>query len=360
MSEENAAAAESAAPELTPISTADVWREGATSSIDDLIGDLPDTPEPAEDFEDEVEEETTDEVEVEDESEDDVEDSEDAEESDDDAEASEDDVEEVELSEEDLLEQTVKVKINGEDAKVTVQEAVDNYQLGLAARSKFEQATKMRQQSEQFINLLSNKDTIWNVIQQLGHDPDTLAEEYIVERIKVESMSPEEKRAMEAERRYEEMARKAKQLEDQQNEATLKSQQKEYAERIQADINEALDSVGLIKNKRTVAKVAQVLAQGLQNDMQLTPTQAARIAKKEITEDISNLLSDSSESALEKIMAGDESKVKTAKQARNKKIVRRKKVSKTSLPVTDKLMRDKKIDSKDPDAFNKLFNSIGR
>ena len=334
-------------------------REGATTSIDDLIGGL-DDDDAVEDEDDDfggADDIIEDLDEDEDEDDDDVYDDDDEEEDLDDEDLEDDEEEEDTTPDpEQFLKYKVKAKVNGEEIDVSVQELVDNYQLGQSAREKFSQAAQMRKQSEEFINLLRSPQTVWNVLEQLGHDVETMAEEYIVERIKYHQMPEGDRRAMEAEKKYEALMRKQQESERAQQQAQLDAQAKQYEGQLTEDINGALESIGLVNNKRTFAKVATIMAQALQNDMRLSATQAARLAKKEIQEEVSGLLADSDQETLERLV-GSKEKVKATK-ARGKKVLRKKRPTDRNVPIVEKVAKKKRITREDPNAFNELFKSL--
>lgn len=352
--------------DVKPVGEYDGGRyQGVTTNIDDLLGDLGDEPE-VQDVEPEVpadeivEDDAFDDEEVDDEEVDDEDDEDGI--YDEDEEVDDDDLDDEPASKkpspDEFLKYEVKAKINGEEVDVTVQELIDNYQLGQSAREKFSQAAQMRKQSEQFISLLKNPETVWNVIEQLGHNTEELAEQYIVERIKYHSMSDAEKRAMEAEKKYEQLSREQQRLQQEAQQRELAEQAKKYEGQLQAEITEALDSVGLVKNKRVFARVASIMADGLKNDMRLSATQAARIAKKQIQEEVSGFLAETDDETLSRFV-GEKEKVKAGK-VRGNKVKQRRKVDPRERggTVVEKIREKKKLDPRDPNAYNELFKNL--
>lgn len=100
-----------------------------------------------------------------------------------------------------LSKRKVKVKIDGSESDIALEEAIKNYSHKSAAHKRFEEAAELRKQTaqeraqlEEAIKYLQDPSTAKNVLRKyLGDDGfEKLAHDVVLERIQRESMTPEE------------------------------------------------------------------------------------------------------------------------------------------------------------------------
>jgi hypothetical protein len=101
---------------------------------------------------------------------------------------------------------TEKIKINGREVEVSIDELKRAYGLHKAAEGKFQDAAKMRKEAEQIKSVFSQKDI--NNLLQNGWTVEELEEkaaEFIVKQAQRKSMTPQQLAQYEREREYEKL-----------------------------------------------------------------------------------------------------------------------------------------------------------
>lgn len=155
---------------------------------------------------------------------------------------------------------TFKVKVDGKELDVTLEELQRGYSLERAARTKMEQAAKLRKEAdairadvEQFV-VAAKKDpfVLFRFAEQLGYEPAELAERLLSERISAELMTPEQKlqKQLEAERKRLEEERRSIETEKLERETTA------YRATFERDFSDALAAAKLPVNATTLARMA--------------------------------------------------------------------------------------------------------
>jgi hypothetical protein len=156
-----------------------------------------------------------------------------------------------------------KVKVDGADMEVDEKELLSGYSKSKAADKRFQDAMQMRKQSETFINLLKTDPIKVLSDPAIGHDMRKLAEDYLIEQVKNEMMSPEQRELKDIKSKllkYEDEKKAFEQQQDLERHQQLESQ---YTQNYQAEIIQALDQAGLPKTARTAGRFAHYLEQAL-------------------------------------------------------------------------------------------------
>lgn len=206
--------------------------------------------------------------------------------------------------------QMFTVKVDGEDVEVSLDDLMKGYSTQSAAMKKFNDAAKMRQQSEAFIKTLQSDP--WTVMKELGLNPRELAEHYLVAQLEEEMLDPKDREVRDMKKKlsqYEEMEKAAKQAEEQQKMAEL---YEKTAADIQTNIIGALEKSGLPKSDATIARAAyymnQILSSADYSDevkANVTFDDIMDLVRKDYEAEIRSLFGNSSIEQLVKIV-GDE------------------------------------------------------
>lgn len=155
--------------------------------------------------------------------------------------------------------QRYTVKIDGQEVEVELDELLKGYQSTKAAQNKFQEAAQLRKQAETFIEMLKTNPTKVLTDPSLGINFRELAEQYLVEQLQEEMLSPEEREFREMKQRlqqYEETEKQAKQAEEQRK---LEEMVEAGRENFQKEIISALEQSGLPKNNMTIQRMAHYL-----------------------------------------------------------------------------------------------------
>lgn len=181
---------------------------------------------------------------------------------------------------------TYKVKVDGKELDVTLEELQRGYSLERAARTKMEQAAKLRKEAdairsdvEQFVAAAKQDPLVlFRFAEQLGFNPGELAERVLSERISAELMSPEQKlqKQLEAERKKLEEERRSIESEKLERETTA------HRATFERDFSEALTAAKLPVNATTLARMATHKMAALQSGNDLEVGQLAARVREEL------------------------------------------------------------------------------
>jgi hypothetical protein len=159
-----------------------------------------------------------------------------------------------------------------------------------SSNKKFQEAAKIRKQSEQLINLL--KTDPMSVLQHpsLGHDVRKIAEEFLYQRLQEDKMTPAERELMEVKeklRQKEAEENAVKEAETEKQNATLRAH---YEDEYTKDILSTLKVSGLPQTSSTVKKMAYYMYQGLERGVELKASDVVKLVEEDYKRDIQEFI----------------------------------------------------------------------
>jgi len=102
-----------------------------------------------------------------------------------------------------------KVKVNGKEEEVTLEDLKRSYNLDKASRQRFDEAAKKIKDAENLKNMYSSKE--WDNLLKAGWTEEELEEraaDFIIKRAQKKSMTPEQLKQMEIEEDYKRLKKK--------------------------------------------------------------------------------------------------------------------------------------------------------
>lgn len=212
-----------------------------------------------------------------------------------------------------------KLKVDGQEVEVDDEELKRGYTHQRAANKKLQEGLKAKKQAEEFISMMKDKGKLFEVIQKLGHNPRSLAEEYLAAQLEEEMLDPREKELREYKKKvqsYEEMTKQQKEAEEKKvrDELTAKFS-KQYSEQI----IQALEKTKLPAVKENVAKMAGYIKRAADMRFEMTVEEAAKLVKEDLEHinrsvvsemDAETLVKYLGEETLQKIRTYDTSRLK--------------------------------------------------
>jgi hypothetical protein len=155
---------------------------------------------------------------------------------------------------------TIKKKINLSDKEAVKKEL----QLAAAAQPAMQRAKELEKAYEAELNrLMSNP---WEVLQELGLDPEQLSTQFLEKKVEEMKKSPAEieKEKLEAEvKKYRE---DMKRMQEESERARLEQLQEQEAVTLEKEIMDALDNhKALPKSQRTVSRIADAMLWAIEN-----------------------------------------------------------------------------------------------
>lgn len=178
----------------------------------------------------------------------------------------------------------VKVKINGAEQDVTIEKLIERYQKEEAADEKFKSAAQLRREAEDLKAQYAEIDrNPFEYARKKGIDIHALAEDILIEKLKWEQSSPEQKelamerqKRLEYEKRIEELTEKDRNLATQQAEAKA-------AREIDDEISEALGELGAKPTPAIVANIATTLLSYHEAGREVSAKEVVRRVRENLT-----------------------------------------------------------------------------
>lgn len=157
--------------------------------------------------------------------------------------------------------QLVTVKINGQEAKIPLSEAIKGYQSISAATQKFQEAKALREEADNIRNELL-KDPI-GAARRLGLADDKLMElmeNAVVADIEERKLTPEQRELRELKKFKEDMERKEAESRTKKEQDEHQSQVQAHSERISNEIIAEVEAGRLPKSPGAVRRVLEIIA----------------------------------------------------------------------------------------------------
>lgn len=196
------------------------------------------------------------------------------------------------------------LKVRGQTIEREVDLSNDDYirdQLQLAEVSKLsmQQAAEVRKAYEKEMQRLRSNP--WEMLQELGLDPDNLAEERIQRRIEEMKKSPEQLEKEKYQKELEEARAEAKKLKEEKELIEAQKLQEQAAIQINEEIDKALAGHKTLPNSPMVRRrIADTMLWAMNNGHpEVTADDVVPLVQKEMREELNRLYQEMPEEALE-------------------------------------------------------------
>lgn len=187
----------------------------------------------------------------------------------------------------------VKIKVDGEEVEITLDQAVREYRRRAAADKRFQEASAQRKAADDLMSKL--KSDPWEALRELGVDPDKAASDRILAKIEEEKLAVDnpaelERRKIAKQLEQEKAAREA--LEKQKEEVELSKKRDIIRSRIDKQFTAALTEAKLPATPYTVARMAEVVARNIREDPRFdaTPAELAQLVREDIQVELAAVL----------------------------------------------------------------------
>jgi hypothetical protein len=201
----------------------------------------------------------------------------------------------------------LKLKINGEEREFDEPEVVRLAQKGFGADEKFREASTLRKQAEAFFQLLKTNPVAALTHPAIGHDVRKMAEDILFNQIQYEKMSPEQKELYHAKLKLKQLEDEKRRVADEEDNKKRSSLENEYRQNLQKKIMQALDSSGLPKTSRTVARVAHYMFEARTRGFRAQPEDVLDMVKTDYQRDFQDMFGALPGDAILKVI-GDETR----------------------------------------------------
>lgn len=200
-----------------------------------------------------------------------------------------------------------KLKVNQKDLELDYDEVIARAQKAEAADERFKEAAALRREADERRKEIQafEKDP-WGYLKGKGRDPYELAESLLLEKIKYEQMSDEQREALAAKMEAEEL-RAWKEEHEGKEKAKRDAELSEKAvQSIDQDIGETLKSLGRKPTPRLVARIAEtMLAHMTKSEGEVSAKNVIGSVQKEYQADIHEYLSNMTPDQLREVLPRD-------------------------------------------------------
>lgn len=193
-----------------------------------------------------------------------------------------------------------RAKVDGSEEDVELDEETiqRDYQKWRASEKKFQEAARKNEETKKYFEDL--KKDKWKVFHDLGLDPHAEAESLLIEKMKLEMMSPAERRAYDLEKEnmtYKERLQAAESREQERQAEFAKQKQEAVELQISADLGQeivdAIKATGAKPSPRLVTRMAEhMLAKYSSTGEKLSAADALKFARRSLVDDASSYLAD--------------------------------------------------------------------
>lgn len=236
-----------------------------------------------------------------------------------------------------------KVKVDGQELEVDEAELLRGYSHQRAANKLLQEGKAARKQATEFIEMMKNKESLFNVISKLGHDPRKLAEEFLAAQLQDELMDPREKELRDAKNKLkaiEDMEKKRLEEVERRRTEELKAK---YTKDYETQFVSALQESQLPPTKPMVAEMAKYISRSAKIGFKMTPSEAAQLVKEDVQRAQLNLIGNADGETLLKLLGDDvAAKILTARGAKVKNPESKLQTPKEQGQPSEKLRSNKK------------------
>lgn len=198
-----------------------------------------------------------------------------------------------------------KVTIDGKEEEIDEIELKRGYGHQKAANKILQEGVAARKQAEEFIAMMKDPKTFFDVASKLGHDARKLSEEFLASKLEEELMDPRDRelKATKAKlKELEDMDKKQKEAVEAQRHETLK---KKFALDYSNQFIEALKETQIPSSKEMVQEMAKYVHRAAKLGFKMTAKEAASLVKEDLETKIQKVVRESDIETLLRII-GDQ------------------------------------------------------
>lgn len=172
-----------------------------------------------------------------------------------------------------------------------------------ASQKSFQEKSQLESQVKDFVAAL--KGNTKATLQQMGIDPKAFAAAVLEEELKLQQMSPEQRKQQELEAKIKELEDRDKKQKDEFNKKEFERQTQIEYEKIDTQMTKALESTDLPKTPYSVKRLAHYMQLGLNNGLSLSVDELVPIVRAEIQSEMQELINALGEDKAENFIGKD-------------------------------------------------------
>lgn len=179
-----------------------------------------------------------------------------------------------------------KVVVDGREVELTLEELRSGYQQSAASQKRFKEAAELEKRSTQRESQVSQlldgltKGQAFALLEQLGVDVDSLAEDRVAKKYELQMMSPEQRRLLEIEKELGDYKSKEQKQLEQQEDTRRADLRNQNATRIEKMLEAEWTRSGGIVDPKVWALGAEELHSDIQNGKEISQGTVASALKR--------------------------------------------------------------------------------
>lgn len=188
-----------------------------------------------------------------------------------------------------LYKKKVKVKVDGQDMELPIEELMKGYSTRQGAMKRFEEAAKIRKQAEGFVEqLLTDPKAVLShpKFAEKGFNLRQFAESILKEEIEREMLSPEELQQREKDRELEELRAERDKGKKTQEQQQYENHKKAAEAKFSTKFQEALETAKLPKSPFTLKRMAEYQRQALRAGYELSAGELGDLVREEFQKEV--------------------------------------------------------------------------
>lgn len=244
----------------------------------------------------------------------------------------------------------LKVKVDEIEQELDEAEVIKGYQRAQAANKRFEEASKLKKQSEKFLEQLQKDPFKILADPRLGVNAREVAEKYILEQLENEMMSPEEIQARQEKAELDQYRKEKESQKKQQEEEKSNQVKQKYVEDYTKQFQSALEQVSIPKTPETVKRMAQYLQASIKGGYETPISEIAEMVREDYINEQKSIVSQLSGQDLIRYFGED-----VAKKIRQQDLSRLENNFVSKLPAPEPERQSKKSQDMDPFEFREFI-----
>jgi hypothetical protein len=185
----------------------------------------------------------------------------------------------------------LKIKVDGVTEEYDEEDVIKMAQLSKASQKRFNEAAATKKEAAKILEKL--KENPLEVLQHpdIGVDVKKFAEDYLIKEMEKAELSPEARRAYEAEQKVAAMEKEKEERLKQETEAQQMAAQKQWATKYETDIQAALEKTAIPKTPQSVKRMVMYMLDAVENKVDMSAEQAAQVVRNDYSGDTQTLYS---------------------------------------------------------------------
>lgn len=173
----------------------------------------------------------------------------------------------------------LKLKLDGKEVEMPESEVIAMAQKASMSDKRFMEGAALKKQAEDIMAFAKTNPV--EFFKKTGLDFRQISENYLVEELKREQMSPEQRKAAENETKLKEYEADKKKTADQAKKREIAELQKKHADNYNQLFVEALNKSGLPKTPYTIKRMAELQLVKLKLKLELNADQLAKVVRED-------------------------------------------------------------------------------